>query len=125
MAKILVIDDDNVICTLMGMMLTGAGHDVVLFESATLAMASIDDGSAFDLVVTDILMPEMDGIDVIRALQRRGSALAILAISGGATSPSVDLLKAAINLGAQGALRKPFTRDAFLGMVSDLLAKQT
>ena len=122
MAKILVIDDDRPTCTLLGFVLTDAGHEVVLFESAKLAMASLDEGSKFDLVVTDILMPEMDGIDVIRALRRRGTSPLILAVSGAVSTPEVDLLKAALNLGAQGALKKPFTNDAFLAVVTDLLA---
>lgn len=122
MAKILVIEDDKPTCTLLGFVLTGAGHEVVLFESARLAMASLDEGSRFDLVVTDILMPEMDGIDVIRALRRRGASPLILAVSGAVSTPEVDLLKAALNLGAQGALKKPFTNEAFLAVVADLLA---
>jgi CheY-like chemotaxis protein len=121
MARILVIEDDSAYCKLLGMMLTGAGHEPVLFESAVEAMANLEDQGAFDLVVTDILMPEMDGIDVIRALRKRGSSPAILAISGGASALHGDLLKAAINLGAQRALLKPFTREAFLAMVRDLL----
>ena len=121
MAKILVIEDDKAYCKLLGIMLTGAGHEAVLFESAVKAMASIEQENTFDLVITDILMPEMDGVDVIRALRRRGSAPPILAISGGASSLHGDLLKAAINLGAQRTLLKPFTAEAFLSMVADLL----
>jgi CheY-like chemotaxis protein len=124
MAKILVIEDDSATCAMLGMMLTGAGHEVALFESAMPAMASVEAGSTFDLVITDILMPEMDGIDVIKSLRRRGSKPAILAISGGVSTRHGDLLKAAINLGAQGALLKPFTKDVFLTKVADLLAAQ-
>lgn len=73
MARILVIEDDKSYCKLLGIMLTGAGYEAVLFESAVKAMASIKEENAFDLVITDILMPEMDGIDVIRALRQRGA----------------------------------------------------
>ena len=66
MARILVIEDDKAYCKLLGIMLTGAGHEAVLFESAVKAMASIEQENTFDLVITDILMPEMDGVDVIR-----------------------------------------------------------
>ena len=93
-----------------------------MFESAKRAMASLSEGAKFDLVVTDILMPEMDGIDVIRALRRRGASPLILAVSGAISTPEVDLLKAALNLGAQGVLKKPFTNEAFLAVVADLLA---
>jgi len=122
MARILVIEDDNALCTALGMMLTRAGHEPVLFESAIPAMESFASDSAFDLVVTDILMPEMDGIDVIRALRKRGDTPLILAISGGASALHGDLLKAALSLGAQGTLLKPFTKDVFLKKVADLLA---
>ncbi len=122
MAKILVIDDDGAACTLLGFLLKGEGHEVAMFESAKRAMASLSEGAKFDLVVTDLLMPEMDGIDVIRALRRRGASPLILAVSGAISTPEVDLLKAALNLGAQGALKKPFTNEAFLAVVADLLA---
>ena len=123
MAKILVIDDDGAMRTVLGLMLKRAGHDATLYANGRLAMTSIDQGQAFDLVVTDILMPEMDGIEVITALRSRGSAPLILAISGADSPPSVDLLKAATNLGAQGALQKPFTDEVFIGLVEDLLRR--
>jgi CheY-like chemotaxis protein len=122
MARILVIEDDSALCKALGMMLGSAGHEPVLFESAIPAMASFEADNTFDLVVTDILMPEMDGIDVIRALRQRGTTPLILAISGGASALHGDLLKAALNLGAQGALLKPFTKDVFLEKVGDILA---
>lgn len=53
MAKILVIDDDRPTCTVLGLVLSGAGHEVALFESGKLAIESIDGGTTFDLVVTD------------------------------------------------------------------------
>ena len=121
MARILVIEDDKSYCKLLGIMLTSAGYETVLFESAVKAMASIKEENAFDLVITDILMPEMDGIDVIRTLRQRGSAPPILAISGGVSNLHGDLLKAAINLGAQRTLLKPFTSEALVSMVADLL----
>jgi CheY-like chemotaxis protein len=124
MAKILVIDDDRPMRTILGLVLSGAGHEVKLYANGKLAMASIDEGEAFDLVVTDILMPEMDGIEVIKELRSRGTNPLILAVSGAASPPSVDLLKAAINLGAQGALQKPFTNEVFLEAVLALLVKE-
>ena len=123
MARILVIDDDRPMRTMLGLMLSRAGHEVRLYANGKLAMASIDQGESFDLVVTDILMPEMDGIEVIKALKGRGRAPLILAVSGAASPPSVDLLQAALNLGAQGALQKPFTDDVFLATVDDLLRR--
>jgi CheY-like chemotaxis protein len=123
MARILVIDDDRSMRTMLGLMLSRAGHEVRLYANGKLAMASIDQGEVFDLVVTDILMPEMDGIEVIKALKGRGSSPLILAVSGAASPPSVDLLQAATNLGAQGALQKPFTDDVFLALVDDLLRR--
>jgi len=121
MAKVLVIDEDGAIRMMLGAMLKRAGHESKLYANGRLALASIDQGEAFDLVVTDILMPEMDGIEVITALRSRGCAPLILAISG--ADSRVDLLKAATNLGAQGALQKPFTDDVFLGLVEDLLRR--
>jgi CheY-like chemotaxis protein len=123
MAKILVIDDDGAIRTVLGLMLGRAGHEVKLYANGKVAMRSIDDGETFDMVVTDILMPEMDGIEVIATLRSRGTAPLILAISGATAPSSVDLLKAATNLGAQGALQKPFTDEVFLALVEDLIRR--
>lgn len=125
MARILVIEDDTAFLRLLGLMLKGAGHEAVLFESAVPAMARLGELGPFDLVVTDIMMPEMDGIDVIRALRKRGSSPVILAISGGASTLHGDLLKAAIDLGAERALLKPFTRETFLAVVADCLTPLT
>lgn len=124
MAKILVIDDDRTTCTVLGLVLRGAGHEVALFESGKLAMASVESGGAFDLVVTDILMPEMDGIEVIKRLRARGAPPLILAVSGATVHAGVDVLKAALNLGAEGALRKPFTNEHFLATVAEILSRR-
>lgn len=124
MAKILVIDDDRPTCTMLGLVLTGAGHEVALFESGRLAMQSVDGGSNFDLVVTDILMPEMDGIEVIKRLRAHGTPPLILAVSGATVNAGVDVLKAALNLGAEGALRKPFTNEVFLATVGEILGRR-
>lgn len=125
MAKILVLDDDRPTCKVLGLALTGAGHEVALFESGKLALASIDGGSTFDLVVTDILMPEMDGIEVIKRLRALGMPPLILAVSGATVKEGVDVLKAALNLGAEGALRKPFTNEAFLETVTGILGRRS
>ena len=121
MARILVIEDDGPLCEALGLMLASAGHEGVMFESAIPALETFEPDGAFDLVVTDILMPEMDGLDVIRAIRRRGTTPPILAISGGASALHGDLLKASLGLGAQGTLLKPFSKAVFLEKVSNLL----
>ena len=121
MARILIIDDDKPFRVMLRIVLENAGYkDITEAENGYIGMKLIRK-NPFDLVITDILMPEMDGVDVIRALRRRGSAPPILAISGGASSLHGDLLNAAIKLGAQRTLLKPFTSEAFLNMVADLL----
>ena len=124
MAKILVIDDDRPTCTVLGLVLSGAGHEVALFESGKLAIESINGGATFDLVVTDILMPEMDGIEVIKWLRAHGAPPLTLAVSGATVNAGGDVLKAALNLGAEGALRKPFTNEAFLATVAEILSRR-
>ena len=69
------------------------------------------DGKAFDAVVTDLFMPEMDGIETITALRRRLPDARVIAISG---RPGVDYLTVARELGVKHTLRKPFEIEELL-----------
>ena len=119
MAEILIIDDEPAIRELLIRVLHKAGHTG--YEAG-----SGDEGIELfhqvhpALVITDIVMPDMEGIELIRELRREAPTLQILAISGG--GPPV-FLRAATALGATAALEKPFGADQLLPVVEDLLEK--
>ncbi len=110
MAKILLIDDDAAVREGAGRFLMRCGHDVEEAASGAKALRLAEDGE-FELVITDINMPDMDGIEVILALSALCPTVPIIAISGGGLMPSDILLDSAATLGAVTTLPKPFELD--------------
>ncbi len=107
MAKILVLDDDADVRQGISRFLRSLGHEVV--EAADGRAALKGEGAfATDLIITDINMPEVDGIEVILALRERNPHLPVIAISGGGRVPKGSLLEDAGALGAVSTLPKPF-----------------
>jgi two-component system response regulator (stage 0 sporulation protein F) len=113
MATILVIDDQDAVRTLLRTVLERAGHEVTEAPNGRLGLAVYREKPA-DLVITDILMPEMNGLDMIRELTRAFLNVKVIAISG-ASDPRT--LNAAKLLGVRRTLRKPFNMDALLKAV--------
>lgn len=107
MARILIIDDEASVRDALVAVLTRAGHEVA---SAVDGRRGIDALSSFavDVVITDINMPEMDGIEVITRLHEVQPDLPVIAISGGGRTDKNFLLDDADALGAVDTLTKPF-----------------
>jgi CheY-like chemotaxis protein len=78
-----------------------------------------------DVVITDILMPDTDGVEFITALHREQPDLPIIAISGGGKCPPELYLASSLHLGARRTLSKPFRRDELLDAVNSLLAESS
>ena len=74
--------------------------------------------SDFDVVLTDIIMPDVDGIEVIMTMRKRFPDLRIVAMSGGGRTRNIDFLAAAEKLGASATLKKPFTISALRKAIS-------
>jgi two-component system chemotaxis response regulator CheY len=74
-----------------------------------------------DLIVTDIFMPVMDGIEILRELKRRSNSIPVIAISGGSSSGNFDVLRAADMLGAERVLAKPLNYEEFLSTIRTLV----
>lgn len=120
MATILAIDDDKDILNVIETALRERGHTVHCLEDGRNAF-EIHQQHKIDLIVTDILMPEFDGIEVIRQFRRECPGLKILAISGGGFTDPQQFLTMAKRLGADATLHKPFDWNKLAATVDDLL----
>lgn len=117
MAKILVIDDEAQIRDLLRRCLERQGHEVHAAADGKRGLTLFHEHPA-DLVITDLLMPECDGIEVISALRRNGVNAPILALSG---TVGLGFLHNALAFGATRGLVKPFTLEELVDAVDDLL----
>jgi DNA-binding NtrC family response regulator len=117
MADILIIDDDRQMRRLLTRILTGAGYTVCEAENGRVGVERFHEQHSA-LVITDIVMPDMEGIETIVTLRRDNAELPIIAISGGSDPV---YLRAASRLGATASLEKPFHADRLLALVDGLL----
>lgn len=121
-ARILVIDDEEDVRALLQDALEEAGYEVVLAANGALGLAAQRLCPA-DLVVTDLFMPEKEGIETIRDLRNEFPSVEIVAMSGGGRVLNNDTyLFAANSIGARLVLRKPFGRGVLLEAVRSALA---
>ncbi|MEO5373412.1 MAG: response regulator [Alphaproteobacteria bacterium] len=121
MARVLVIDDKAPVRETIRIGLEMAGHTV---EEAVDGQDGLDrvQGDHFDLVIADVVMPRMDGIEFVKAVRARYPDLPVLTISGGGGAmPAAYSLKMTEMFGAGGVLFKPFTPDELLESVNRLL----
>ena len=117
--KVLLIEDDVITRKVMRALFEGAGHTVRDAADGRKAVALLDQVTP-DLVVTDIIMPEKDGFELIRDLRRTRPTVNIIAISGGGRVDAADYLKMATAFGAHRVLAKPFNGEELMALVSDL-----
>ena len=120
MASILVIDDDRQFREYLVQVLVREGHQVVEAKDG-LAGTGVAKAEKPDLVIVDILMPEMDGLEVIREVKRDSPQSKIIAVSGGGHQLHVDFLPAAKKLGASAVLYKPIEPEDLLKCVGEAL----
>lgn len=119
--RILLIDDDADVRASLARVLARAGYEVVEAKNGREAVR-LHESHPADLVVTDIFMPEQDGIETIRLMHRRHPEVRIVVISGGDASGSMNLMEQAKLFGARTTLQKPFEMNALLEAVRDALA---
>lgn len=118
MASILLVEDDSDVRALLRQALEQAGHAVTEAWNGEDALERYERGCC-DVVVTDILMPQKDGLALIRELKRLDAGLRIIAITGGIGI--LDFLDVAKTLGAQRTLRKPFFMHDLVKAVEEVL----
>ena len=121
MARILIIDDDDIIRRMLSLMLTKAGYDVLDAADGKEGLKQFRENE-IDLVITDLIMPEKEGIEMIMELKNDFPDVKIIAMSGGAQMGPEGYLQLADALGAQRTLKKPIARDDLLGAIEEILA---
>lgn len=121
MALFLVIDDDPVVRSYISALLDGFGHSAILTRDGIEGLAAFE-ANPIAMVITDIVMPRQEGIDMIRKIRRLSLAVPILAVSASQTEGRyggyLDLAK---SVGATATLVKPFTADQLLAIIESLL----
>ena len=118
MPRILVIDDDADMRTLLAQTLQSAGHEVVLAADGKEGVEQYRT-QPVDLVITDMYMPIQQGLDTIVQLRKEAPTVRIIAMCGKSTA--MPMLSAAQRLGAVAVLQKPFLPDQLLAEVAKLL----
>ena len=98
------------------------GHLVTEAENGRKAVRALRDGGV-DLVITDIIMPEQEGMETITEIRRTRPEVKIIAISGGGQRLSMDVLPMAERLGADLTIEKPFKPASIAAAVAELLAR--
>jgi len=122
MHRILIIDDDHHILLMIKKMLERAGFEVDLASNGNEGLKLFKKLSV-DLVITDIIMPEKEGLETIREMKRLRSDLKIIAISGGGKVSSDNYLNTAKIFGATKIMTKPFTQNQMVSAVRELLGE--
>lgn len=120
MARILVIDDDPMARTVISEMLISEGHDPFLANDGSEGLEAFFK-EKFDLVITDIIMPGVEGIETIIELRKKFQDVKIIAVSGGGRLGAYSHLELAEKIGAQKTLAKPIRKNILINAVNQLL----
>jgi CheY-like chemotaxis protein len=123
MKHILLVEDDEVLRSLLRISLEKMGHTVTEARDGKEGLALFKKGPV-DLVVTDLMMPEKEGLETIRELRRGQPELKIIAMSGGGRTNARDVLKAAKAFGATTVFSKPFSVADLRNAVEELLGPE-
>src|ERR1700732_10677 len=121
MARILVIDDDHAVRLTIQVILERDGHEVTCASDGEQGLRAFASASP-QLVITDIIMPNKEGLETIMQIRARNATTPIIARSGGGRVGNTDFLKMAAQLGANEVLPKPFERQDLTAAVHRLLS---
>jgi CheY-like chemotaxis protein len=120
--RILVIDDDDLVRDTLIRILSRAGYEAIAAKDGREGVARFRE-SPPDLILTDVIMPDQDGIETIVELRQLAPAIPIIAISGGGRARAMQFLDAAHKLGADKVLSKPIKQADLVAAISELLTK--
>jgi DNA-binding response OmpR family regulator len=121
MASLLLVEDTPELRELLARGLQHSGYVVTAADNGATALRALEAGT-FDVIITDIVMPDMEGLELIRKIRKAHPGMAIIAISGGGHSISESYLELAARFGAERTLQKPFGVDALVAAVQEVLA---
>ena len=119
--NILVVDDEIDFGKILAATLIKLGHTVTTASGGREASAEIA-RQKFDLVITDLVMPEKEGIELIQELAAISPGTRIIAMSGGGVNASKSYLKIAMHMGAKAVLSKPFSTSELVSALNEALA---
>ncbi|WP_372808022.1 response regulator [Pontiella sp.] len=122
MKKILVIDDDPSVQKLFSMFLGKKGYQIQVADNGKIGMDLMERDQP-DLIITDILMPEMDGLEILLKIRKTRADLPVIAISGGSRALPINFLKQASLFGAKHVFEKPVPLNVLNETVRDLLGE--
>jgi CheY-like chemotaxis protein len=125
--RVLVVDDDPMVCVAIEVCLRRQGFEVTVADGGEAGLRALEEAN-FDVMLFDVFMPHMRGFESIRVFHERASHIPIVAMSGYAfanTERAPDFLRMTLELGAVRCLRKPFTPDALLTTVNECLTTPT
>lgn len=118
--NILIIDDEPDILVMLKKMMERAGFNVRLAVNGEEGLRSFYEYTP-DLVITDIIMPEKEGLEIIREMKKQQPALKIIAISGGGRISAESYLETASHFGASRIFQKPFSQSEIVSAAKALL----
>lgn len=120
MARILLVDDDQNVLTTVRFMLEARDHEVTAVSTVDECLDQMAD-QEFDLLITDIIMPNRDGTELIQLLRKRPDAPPIIAMSGGGNIVSANDALALARALAKGVLEKPFMAEELDAVLAQVL----
>lgn len=119
--SVLIVDDDRDVRLVIKTMLKFENIDVLEAANGQEGMDMVKSNPEINLVITDLIMPEKEGIETIGELKEDYPEMKILAVSGGALGNAQTYLRVAKGMGADAILKKPFTKEELLNAVKSLL----
>jgi DNA-binding response OmpR family regulator len=122
MCKVLLIDDDAAMRAMISRMVGAAGHEVVEAANGVAGLELFRDHRP-ELVITDILMPQKDGLETVREIRQIDPTVRIIAISGGGAGGYTNFLRIAQSFGATETLQKPFRQAELLAKIEGLMSR--
>ncbi len=119
MARIMIVDDEMSILTVLRVLVGSMGHDAVTFRDPAEALRFIDTDEPLDLVLSDLRMTEISGLDVLRAVREKRPRLPVIMVSAYLNG---ELWEQAFAMGASAYLSKPFKVDELTAKIKTALA---
>ena len=122
MGHILLVEDEQLVAETLASAMVSRGHTVVTASNGIEGIKRFTE-QAFDLVVTDIIMPDKEGIEMILDMRKFKPETKIIAISGGGRIGNAEFLRMAASVGAMATLQKPIPLAKFLSVLTETLSQ--